>query len=163
MTICIHNGIVLSGITSNTQRSAVLIEGSKIKDTFSEERFEKMTGATFPDISDIANAKMWLSKIAESSTVGKKYKFTSKTDVVEYLASYGTQIEGGKERIQEAFSKITDTTERVKILAKEYGEGGFGFGVLDMNWSAAGVKANCYINDPLLNSYQKTNIETHWF
>ena len=42
MTICIHNGIVLSGITSNTQRSAVLIEGSKIKDTFSEERFEKM-------------------------------------------------------------------------------------------------------------------------
>ena len=42
MTVCIHNGIVLSGLTSNTQRSAVLVEDSKIKDTFSEERFEKM-------------------------------------------------------------------------------------------------------------------------
>ena len=43
MTICIHNGIVLSGLTSNQQRSAVLIEDSKIKDTFSEERFSKMS------------------------------------------------------------------------------------------------------------------------
>ena len=42
MTICIHNGIVLSGLTSNQQRSAVLVEDSKIKDTFSEERFLKM-------------------------------------------------------------------------------------------------------------------------
>ena len=42
MTICIHNGIVLTGLTSNEKRSAVLIEGSRIKDTFSEERFEKM-------------------------------------------------------------------------------------------------------------------------
>lgn len=42
MTICIHNGIVLSGLTSNEKRSAVLIEDSKIKDTFNEERFEKM-------------------------------------------------------------------------------------------------------------------------
>ena len=42
MTICIHNGIVLSGLTSNSQRSAVLIENSRIKDTFSEERFQKM-------------------------------------------------------------------------------------------------------------------------
>ena len=42
MTLCIHNGIVLTGLTSNDQRSAVLIEDSKIKDTFSEERFEKM-------------------------------------------------------------------------------------------------------------------------
>ena len=42
MTICIHNGIVLTGLTSNDQRSAVLIEDSKVKDTFSEERFAKM-------------------------------------------------------------------------------------------------------------------------
>ena len=42
MTTCIHNGIVLSGLTSNDQRSAVLIEDSKVKDTFSEERFKKM-------------------------------------------------------------------------------------------------------------------------
>ena len=42
MTTCIHNGIVLSGLTSNEQRSAVLIENSKIKDTFSEERYAKM-------------------------------------------------------------------------------------------------------------------------
>ena len=42
MTICIHNGIVLTGLTSNEKRSAVLIEDSRIKDTFSEERFEKM-------------------------------------------------------------------------------------------------------------------------
>ena len=42
MTVCIHNGIVLTGLTSNEKRSAVLVEDSKIKDTFSEERFEKM-------------------------------------------------------------------------------------------------------------------------
>ena len=42
MTTCIHNGIVLSGLTSNSQRSAVLVEDSKIKDTINEERFNKM-------------------------------------------------------------------------------------------------------------------------
>ena len=46
MTTCIHNGIVLSGLSSNHQRSAVLIEDSKIKDTFSEERFNKMSFAS---------------------------------------------------------------------------------------------------------------------
>ena len=51
MTICIHNGIVLSGLTSNSQRSAVLIEDSKIKDTFSEERYAKMNFG--PDIRQI--------------------------------------------------------------------------------------------------------------
>ena len=42
MTVCIHNGIVLSGLTNNQSRSAVLIKDSKIKDTFSEERFNEM-------------------------------------------------------------------------------------------------------------------------
>ena len=51
MTVCIHNGIVLSGITSNQQRSAVLIEGSRIKDTFSEERYAKMNLG--PDVRQI--------------------------------------------------------------------------------------------------------------
>ena len=51
MTVCIHNGIVLSGLTSNTQRSAVLVENSKIKDTFSEERYAKMNFG--PDIRQI--------------------------------------------------------------------------------------------------------------
>lgn len=42
MTVCIHNGIVLSGLTNNQSRSAVLVKDSKIKDTFSEERFKEM-------------------------------------------------------------------------------------------------------------------------
>jgi len=40
MTICLHNGILLNGI-ANEGKCAVLIKDNKIKDVFSEERFEQ--------------------------------------------------------------------------------------------------------------------------
>lgn len=38
MMICLHNGILLNGI-STEEKSAVLIDGNKIKDVFSEQRY----------------------------------------------------------------------------------------------------------------------------
>ena len=42
MSICLHNGTLLSGF-SVMKDCAVLIEDGKIEDVFSESRFEKKT------------------------------------------------------------------------------------------------------------------------
>ena len=41
MIRCIHNGILVSGISVNEEQAAVLIEDGKILDVFSEERFQQ--------------------------------------------------------------------------------------------------------------------------
>jgi N-acetylglucosamine-6-phosphate deacetylase len=48
--ICLHNGILLTGI-SPEERSAVLMDGGKIKDVFSEQRFLQKTFS--PDVQVI--------------------------------------------------------------------------------------------------------------
>ncbi len=51
--ICLHNGIVLNGISSTDERAAVLIDGEKILDVFTEQRFEKKTFGPDVEIIDV--------------------------------------------------------------------------------------------------------------
>ena len=51
--ICLHNGIVLNGISSTDERAAVLIDGEKILDVFTEQRFEKKTFGPDLEIIDV--------------------------------------------------------------------------------------------------------------
>mgnify|MGYP003311381404 CR=1 FL=1 len=39
MICCLHNGIVINGLSLNEERSAVLVEDNIILDVFSEQRF----------------------------------------------------------------------------------------------------------------------------
>ena len=42
MIKCIHNGLLINGLSSTIEKSAVIVEDKKIKDVVSEQRFEKM-------------------------------------------------------------------------------------------------------------------------
>ena len=39
MIHCLHNGIVLNGVSRTEERAAILIEDDKVKDVFTEQRF----------------------------------------------------------------------------------------------------------------------------
>ena len=72
MIRCIHNGIVINGMSKSDTKGAVLIENGIIADVFTEARFEQKTFG--PDV-EVIDAKGNVIKISTYS-IAKKFGTT---------------------------------------------------------------------------------------
>ena len=129
--------------------------GSDKEKAVSRKLLEEIEGEKIPD--DYKLAEMWLAKRADAETVPEQCKFTSREDVVSYIAKHGSGFQNGKERIEEFFTENQSAQERAKFIAHEYGDSWYGVGTIafDMSCTPKNIKFTAFITQPLLNSVEK--------
>ena len=136
--------------------------------------FENYTGKSFPVFENIDDeierrhlTELWFAKntnVANIDTWNKCYDLHSEQELLEYLVSRGSGIQGGKERINNFFEKNSNDQERIKYLINEYGWGGHYASIFSMqsNNNSKGIKVTAYITNPETEEVTKFDRMVSW-
>ena len=100
----------------------------------------------------------------------KELQEASDFDPLRELALWGSNTQGGKLRILDAFLSFENKNERIKFLKKEYGEGGFGiprkndkeFLLHQGWWNGSGIQLKWYVpyqDEEVVKNYTYNQLE----
>ena len=134
----------------------ILWNGGK-NDVVARKLFEEIVGDKIPE--DTRIAEVWLAGKSSAETVPEQCTFTSKDDVVVYIAQHGSGQEGGKERIEKAFAEYEAVAERAKFLSHEYGDSQYSVGSIAfrMDCTTRNIKVTAFITSPLIGKIEELN------
>lgn len=136
--------------------SRILWNGST-ESAVARRLFGEIEGEEVPESA--RDAEIWLAGKSKPETVPEQCKFTSRENVVAYVARHGSGHEGDKERIAKAFAKHKSVAERAKFLSHEYGDSWYGVSTVafEMDCTIHGIKVRAYITPPLLGTAEELN------